>query len=58
MRVRNAVVKPPFVMYYLTMLWPDVRAKLERAGFDVEARRGVFGRPFERGILVIATKRG
>jgi SAM-dependent methyltransferase len=57
MRVRNAIVKPPFVMYYLTMLWPDVRTKLERAGFDVEARRGVFGAPFERGILVVATKR-
>ncbi|HEX3345895.1 MAG TPA: class I SAM-dependent methyltransferase, partial [Polyangiaceae bacterium] len=36
MRVRNALLSPPFVMYYLTMLWPAVRAKLERAGFDVE----------------------
>ncbi len=58
MRVRNAVWRPPFVMYYLTMLWPDVRAKLERAGFEVEARRDVFGPPFEEGLLVVATKRG
>jgi ubiquinone/menaquinone biosynthesis C-methylase UbiE len=57
MRVRNALVRPPFVMYYLTMLWPDVRAKLVRAGFEVEARRGVFGAPFEGGILAVATKR-
>lgn len=58
MHVRNALWRPPFVMYYLTMLWPDVRGALERAGFDVEARRGVFEAPFERAILVVATKRG
>lgn len=58
MRVRNALVKPPFLMYYLTMLWPSVRAKLERAGFEVEARRGVFPAPFARAILVVATRRG
>jgi ubiquinone/menaquinone biosynthesis C-methylase UbiE len=57
MRVRNALMKPPFVMYYLTMLWPEVRAKLERAGFDVEVKRGVFTAPFEAALLVIATKR-
>jgi hypothetical protein len=39
------------------MLWPSVRAKRERAGFDVEARRGVFPAPFTRAILVVATKR-
>ena len=57
MRVRNALLKPPFVMYYLTMLWPAVRAKLERAGFDVEARRGVFPAPFTAALLVVATRR-
>jgi hypothetical protein len=57
MRVRNALVSPPFVMYYLTMLWPAVREKLERASFDVEARRSVFPAPFERALLVVATKR-
>jgi ubiquinone/menaquinone biosynthesis C-methylase UbiE len=58
MHVRNALKSPPFLMYYLTMLWPEARAKLERSGFDVEARRGLFEKPFERAILVIATKRG
>jgi ubiquinone/menaquinone biosynthesis C-methylase UbiE len=57
MRVRNALIEPRFVMYYLTMLWPAVREKLERAGFDVEARRGVFDPPFEAAMLVVATRR-
>ncbi|MFF7438738.1 methyltransferase domain-containing protein [Streptomyces sp. NPDC008122] len=35
MRVRNAVWRPPFVMYYRTFRLADVRARLEHAGFDV-----------------------
>ncbi len=35
MHVRNAVVSPPFVMYYLTFLLPDVARMLERLGFRV-----------------------
>jgi ubiquinone/menaquinone biosynthesis C-methylase UbiE len=57
MRARNALRKPPFVMYYLTMLWPAVRGKLERAGFDVECKRGVFPAPFGAAVLVVATRR-
>jgi ubiquinone/menaquinone biosynthesis C-methylase UbiE len=57
MHVRNALIKPPFTMYYLTMLWPAVRAKLERAGFEVEVKRGVFGAPFAAAMLVVATRR-
>lgn len=37
MRVRNALRKPEFIMYYLTFLWPEIRSKLERAGFVVQA---------------------
>jgi len=37
MRVRNAVLKPEFIMYYLTFLWPQIRSKLERGGFVVSA---------------------
>ncbi len=33
MRVRNALRRPPFIMYYLTFRWPEVRAPLIRAGF-------------------------
>ncbi|MFC9392136.1 class I SAM-dependent methyltransferase [Streptomyces sp. NPDC057027] len=35
MRVRNAVWRPPFVMYYRTFRLADVRARLEDVGFDV-----------------------
>lgn len=57
MRLRNAVWKPPFVMYYLTFLLPRARALLEAAGMRVEVRRGVLPAPYERYALVIATKR-
>lgn len=36
MRVRNAVWRPPFVMYYRAFRLDDVRRELERAGFEVE----------------------
>jgi len=35
MRVRNAVRRPPFVMYYRTFRLPDVRRGLADAGFEV-----------------------
>lgn len=35
MRVRNALISPPFVMYYLTFLLPEVGRQLEDAGFAV-----------------------
>ncbi|MFD3572147.1 class I SAM-dependent methyltransferase [Streptomyces sp. NPDC058671] len=35
MRVRNAVRRPPFVMYYRTFRLADVRRRLGDAGFDV-----------------------
>jgi SAM-dependent methyltransferase len=36
MRVRNAVWRPPFVMYYRTFRLSEVRRELTRAGFRVE----------------------
>ncbi|MHB9864257.1 class I SAM-dependent methyltransferase [Streptomyces sp. YIM S03343] len=36
MRVRNAVWRPPFVMYYRAFRFGDVRRELVRAGFTVE----------------------
>lgn len=36
MRVRNAVWRPPFVMYYRAFRLGDVRRELESAGFTVE----------------------
>jgi SAM-dependent methyltransferase len=38
MRVRNAVWRPRFVMYYRAFRLGEVRRELERAGFQVEAR--------------------
>ncbi|GAA3082812.1 class I SAM-dependent methyltransferase [Streptomyces roseofulvus] len=35
MRLRNALWRPPFVMYYRTFRLPDVRTRLEQAGFEV-----------------------
>ena len=54
MHVRNWVRKPPFVMYYLTFLLPDVKGLLEDHGFTVEVHRP-FQKPLERLRLVIAT---
>jgi SAM-dependent methyltransferase len=56
MRARNAVVRPPFIMYYLTFMWPDVRVILERHGLVVHAEHNVFPAPFERGVLVTARR--
>ncbi len=56
MHVRNAVLKPEFVMYYLTFLWPDVGVLLERAGLHVEVVRGAFPPPYARALMVIATR--
>lgn len=55
MRVRNALLKPEFVMYYLTFTWPAIWRKLERAGFRTKAERGLFER-YPTAILVTATR--
>lgn len=50
MRVRNALISPQFVMYYLTFLLPEVRGQLETAGLMVEET------PLGRLTIVTATK--
>jgi ubiquinone/menaquinone biosynthesis C-methylase UbiE len=57
MRLRNAILKPEFVMYYLTFVWPDVDALLARHGLRAEAFEGRCPPPFQNAIIVIATKR-
>jgi SAM-dependent methyltransferase len=60
MRVRNALWRPSFVMYYRTFPLPAVRRDLLRAGFDVqvapleECGRRADGSP--RGRLVLARR--
>ena len=55
MHIRNWVVRPPFVMYYLTFLLPEVKTLLEEGGFAVKVHQP-FDKPLERLRLVIATR--
>lgn len=36
MHVRNMLFRPPFIMFYLTFLLPEVKHQLEERGFEVE----------------------
>ena len=56
MRVRNALLKPEFIMYYLTFLLPGARWLCEAVGLEVEVKSGVFAKPLHHLKLVIATK--
>jgi SAM-dependent methyltransferase len=56
MRVRNFLISPPFIMYYLTFLLPGVRRLLERAGLVVEERPLGLAQPWSGLQLVIATR--
>ena len=56
MHVRNAIWKPPFIMYYLTFLLPEVEALLARHGFTTCIGTRPFPHPFGAARLVIATK--
>jgi ubiquinone/menaquinone biosynthesis C-methylase UbiE len=54
--VRNRLVQPPFVMYYLTFVLPDVQRALERQGLDTEVTSlpGPLGR---RGYRLVSASR-
>jgi ubiquinone/menaquinone biosynthesis C-methylase UbiE len=56
MHTRNALLSPPFIMYYLTFRLPDVLRMLNERGFDVEVRRLVAQGPFAETRLVIARR--
>lgn len=56
MRVRNALVDPPFIMYYLTFLLPDCERTLRWAGFTTRVDRGLFEKPFAPLVRVVATR--
>jgi ubiquinone/menaquinone biosynthesis C-methylase UbiE len=55
MRVRNALIKPEFIMYYLTFLLPRATALLTEQGFSVAHQS--FDKPLHLLKLVTATKR-
>ncbi|MFZ0214941.1 MAG: class I SAM-dependent methyltransferase [Candidatus Dormiibacterota bacterium] len=56
MHVRNALHRPPFVMYYLTFLLPEVAEELRRQGYRVEVRalEGVAAR---HGLRLVVARR-
>ncbi len=56
MHVRNVLVRPPFIMFYLTFLVPEATALLAARGFRVEVQRDVFPPPYQAGCLVVATR--
>ncbi len=58
MRMRNLLISPPFIMYYLTFLLPAILFELRRVGFHTEVRRNLFPGPYQALQLVIATHAG
>jgi ubiquinone/menaquinone biosynthesis C-methylase UbiE len=56
MHVRNAFLRPPFVMCYLTFPLPGVLATLSRHGLKCQVVDPGFLAPFRHGRLVIAAK--
>jgi ubiquinone/menaquinone biosynthesis C-methylase UbiE len=56
MRVRNFLIKPEFIMYYLTFLLPNVGTLLRQHGFEVEVREMGFNGMWSAARLVIATR--
>jgi ubiquinone/menaquinone biosynthesis C-methylase UbiE len=57
MHVRNAILKPEFVMFYLTFMLPGVIPQLEKHGFSVKVEPAAFPAPYAGLKLVVATKR-
>jgi SAM-dependent methyltransferase len=56
MHVRNLVIRPPFIMYYLTFLLPESARMLEEHGFSVEVKEDAFAPKAPQLKLVIATR--
>jgi ubiquinone/menaquinone biosynthesis C-methylase UbiE len=56
MHVRNFVISPPFIMYYLTFLLPEVERLLRYSGFAVEIRDAKLAEPWNDLRLVVATR--
>jgi ubiquinone/menaquinone biosynthesis C-methylase UbiE len=57
MVVRNAIHRPPFIMYYLTFLLPDVQRLLQEQGFDVIVHTDAFSGRLSVLKVVVATRR-
>lgn len=57
MLARNAIRRPPFIMYYLTFLLPQVQRLLEANGFDVAVHDDAFSGRLRVLKVVVATRR-
>ncbi len=56
MHLRNLLVRPPFIMFYLTFLLPETKRLLSEHGFEVEVHDDLFARPFRGLKMVVGTK--
>ena len=57
MRVRNLLIRPSFIMYYLTFLVPEATKMLEANGFDVKVTEVRFAWPFRALVLLDARRK-
>jgi ubiquinone/menaquinone biosynthesis C-methylase UbiE len=55
MHIRNRLLSPSFIMYYLTFPLPELVVLLDKHGFSVDVRHGVFAGRFGHVRLVIGT---
>jgi ubiquinone/menaquinone biosynthesis C-methylase UbiE len=56
MHLRNRLISPPFVMFYLTFLVPEACHWLKKCGFSVEVRDKILAPPHDDVCLVVATR--
>ncbi|MFT5524342.1 MAG: ubiquinone/menaquinone biosynthesis C-methylase UbiE [Pirellulaceae bacterium] len=56
MHIRNTLLRPPFVMFYLTFLLPQTKEMLEEEGFEVVVDESLFNGPLKPLKFVTATK--
>ncbi|MDP7016725.1 MAG: class I SAM-dependent methyltransferase [Pirellulaceae bacterium] len=56
MHIRNLLIRPPFIMFYLTHTLPELVNVLEQVGFSVESHSGLFPRRAAACRLIVATK--
>jgi ubiquinone/menaquinone biosynthesis C-methylase UbiE len=56
MHIRNALWRPPFIMYYLTFLLPEAKQLLEQHGLAVTVHSNLFPPPLRALKVVIGTK--
>lgn len=56
MHVRNLLVRPPFIMFYLTFLLKESIQLFENAGLQVETHDGLFPKPCQNACVLVGRK--